>query len=45
VQDFESIDQLPNLTSALIECGWRVTDIRKLLGENWLRVYRAAWGR
>jgi membrane dipeptidase len=31
---------LPNLTERLIERGWAEPDIRKVLGENWLRVFR-----
>jgi membrane dipeptidase len=31
---------LPNLTERLIERGWAEPDIRKALGENWLRVFR-----
>lgn len=31
---------LPNLTERLVERGWPEPDIRKLLGENWLRVFR-----
>jgi membrane dipeptidase len=32
---------LPNLTERLVERGWSEPDIRKVLGENWLRVFRA----
>ena len=32
---------LPNLTERLVERGWAEPDIRKLLGENWLRVFRS----
>jgi membrane dipeptidase len=31
---------LPNLTERLIERGWAEADVRKVLGENWLRVFR-----
>jgi membrane dipeptidase len=31
---------LPNLTERLVERGWAETDVRKVLGENWLRVFR-----
>jgi membrane dipeptidase len=31
---------LPNLTERLVERGWAEADIRKVLGENWLRVFR-----
>lgn len=32
---------LPILTERLVERGWAEPDIRKVLGENWLRVFRA----
>ncbi|RIK46974.1 MAG: peptidase M19 [Chloroflexi bacterium] len=35
---------LPNLTARLLERGFSEPDVRKVLGENWLRVYRAVWG-
>jgi membrane dipeptidase len=31
---------LPNLTELLIARGWNEPELRKLLGENWLRVFR-----
>jgi membrane dipeptidase len=31
---------LPNLTEKLVERGWSEPDVRKALGENWLRVFR-----
>ena len=31
---------LPNLTERLVGRGWPEADVRKLLGENWLRVFR-----
>lgn len=34
---------LPNLTERLVERGWVEPDIRKLLGENWLRVFRESF--
>jgi membrane dipeptidase len=33
---------LPNITERLVERGWPEPDIRKLLGENWLRDFRAS---
>jgi membrane dipeptidase len=42
-QGFESIDQLPIVTAALRARGWSGSEIRKVLGENWARVYREAW--
>jgi membrane dipeptidase len=35
---------LPNVVTGFIERGWTTGDIRKVLGENWLRVYQKAWG-
>ena len=31
---------LPNLTERMVERGWREPDLRKALGENWMRVLR-----
>jgi membrane dipeptidase len=31
---------LPNLTERLFERGWSEADVREVLGENWLRVFR-----
>ena len=44
VKDFETIIELPKVTNALLERGWSESDVRKVLGENWLRVYEKAWG-
>jgi membrane dipeptidase len=35
---------LPKLTEALVARGFNEEDIRKVLGLNWMRVYRAVWG-
>jgi membrane dipeptidase len=35
---------LPNLTVGLLERGFGVEDVKKILGLNWMRVYRAVWG-
>jgi membrane dipeptidase len=57
VTDFEGLDGtrvipgldgpagLPLVTAALVERGWSEPDIRKVLGENWLRVFRSDLGR
>ena len=34
--------ELPNLTVHLLERGWSQLDVRKVLGLNWLRVFRAS---
>jgi membrane dipeptidase len=44
VKDFENISQLPNVTDGLRNRGWSDAEIRKVLGENWLRVYQQVWG-
>ena len=41
---FASMEDIPNLTAALVERGWEEEHIRKLLGENLMRVYRQSWG-
>jgi membrane dipeptidase len=43
-KDFESISELPNFVRGLIKRGWSTGEIRKVLGENWLRVYKQVWG-
>jgi membrane dipeptidase len=35
--------ELPNLTGALLERGYAVSDVRKVIGGNWLRVFREVW--
>ena len=44
VKGFEDPSETPNLTRALIARGWSTADVRKVMGENWLRVYREIWG-
>jgi len=44
VKDFETIVELPNVTQGLLDRGWSNADVRKVLGENWLRVYGKVWG-
>ncbi len=43
-QGIETPEGLPNLTAGLVRRGYGEADIRKILGGNWLRVYRAVWG-
>lgn len=43
-QGFENMESLPHLTHLLLERAWKECDIKKLLGENFMRVYKAAWG-
>lgn len=42
-QGLEDISRVPLITSGLLERGYSETAIRKILGENWLRVFRAVW--
>jgi membrane dipeptidase len=44
LSDCASPADLPNLTRALLERGWREVDIRALLGENLIRVLGRIWG-
>ena len=38
------IAEWPNLTAAMEERGWSDTRIRKIIGENWIRVFQEVWG-
>lgn len=44
IAELSSIDKLPRLTERLVERGFSDDQIRKILGENLLRVYREVWG-
>lgn len=44
VKGFESIIELPRVTQGLLDRGWSEEEVRKVLGENWLRVYEKVWG-
>jgi membrane dipeptidase len=39
LQGFENISELPNVERAMARRGWSQTDIDKVLGGNWLRLY------
>jgi membrane dipeptidase len=39
------VSELPNVTRALVAAGFSDAEIRKILGENFLRVFRTVWGR
>jgi len=43
VAGLEDPSCLPAITEALVRRGWREEDIRKVLGENFLRVFRDVW--
>ena len=40
---FETPDAFPNLAEALMNRGYTPNDITKILGENWLRLFRETW--
>ncbi len=39
----ENVSHVPALTAALLERGYSEADLEKILGGNWLRVFRACW--
>lgn len=39
-----TIGEFGNLTAAMLRAGWSETKVRKVLGENWLRVLGEVWG-
>jgi len=40
----ETPDKIGNITVRLGERGYRADDIRKIMGGNWMRIYREVWG-
>ena len=44
VQGYKDISELGNVINGLKERGWSKIELDKLLGGNWLRVYRQVWG-
>ncbi len=42
-QGFESVARLPRVTAGLLARGYRPEDVAKILGGNWLRLYREVW--
>ncbi|MBL8691073.1 MAG: dipeptidase [Rhodospirillaceae bacterium] len=43
-EGIETPRTLPKLTERMIERGFSAEDTRKVLGENWMRVYEQVWG-
>ncbi len=41
--DFDGIEDFPKLTQKLVDSGYCDEDVRKLLGENLMRVFDATW--
>lgn len=44
VEEYNSLDRYRRLAGVLVRRGWNVGRIEKLMGGNFLRVYREAWG-
>ena len=45
MQGFETAAQFPNVTAALLRRGYAPEDVQKIMGGNWLRLYRTVWQR
>jgi membrane dipeptidase len=39
-----TIGETPNLTAAMEKAGWKAARIEKIIGRNWLRVFKDVWG-
>jgi membrane dipeptidase len=39
-----TIGEMPNLTDAMVHAGWPQKKIEKVIGANWLRVFKDVWG-
>lgn len=44
-EGIETPKGLPNLTRRLLERGYNAGDVKKILGENWMRVFGEVWGQ
>ena len=43
-EGIRTIGEFPNLTAAMEKAGWPESKIRKIMGENWVRVLGDVWG-
>ena len=43
-RDLETPDKFPNLAVALTSRGYKPDEVTKILGGNWLRLFREVWG-
>ncbi|NKQ34877.1 MAG: membrane dipeptidase [Chloroflexi bacterium] len=43
VQDFASVADMPNVTRGLLARGYSKSDVRQIIGGNWLRLYEEVW--
>jgi len=44
VKGYKNIAEVGNVIRGLGDRGWSQMELNKLLGENWLRVYKKVWG-
>lgn len=43
-EGIRTLGEFPNLTAAMEQVGWQEPKIRKIMGDNWLRVLAEVWG-
>jgi len=43
-EGIRTIGEMPNLTAAMQKRGWKDARIRKVMGENWVRLLKDVWG-
>jgi membrane dipeptidase len=43
-EGIRTIGEFPNLTAAMEKAGWTESRIRKVMGQNWVNVFREVWG-
>jgi microsomal dipeptidase-like Zn-dependent dipeptidase len=41
---FLGFSKLANIERGLAQRGWTAPELHRLMGANWLRVYRSVWG-
>jgi len=44
VEGFESISGCRKVTEGLLARGYTREDVKKIMGGNWMRLYREVWG-
>ena len=42
-EGIRTIGEFPNLTAAMQQAGWSESRIRKVMGENWVRIFGQVW--
>ncbi|MFC6669939.1 dipeptidase [Marinobacterium aestuariivivens] len=43
-EGIRTVGEFPNLTAALLKRGFSEQDVRKIMGENWVRILGEVWG-